>query len=91
MRVLVDVELIDVAPVVDPAYMDTSSALRSLARAADADLGEVRRLAAEDSLRTLYGLEPHPQPMPHSPGRLLGARARERMLEMARDTVRGQG
>jgi phage head maturation protease len=42
-RTLLSVDLHDVAPVNAPAYLDTSSALRSLARHKDADVEEVRR------------------------------------------------
>lgn len=50
MRTLVSGKLIDVAPVNTPAYDDTSVGLRSLARKFEADVEEVRKLAAEDAL-----------------------------------------
>lgn len=50
MRTLVQVRLLDVAPVNIPAYQDTSVGLRSLARKFDADLDEVRQMAAENEL-----------------------------------------
>lgn len=90
LRTLVSVELLDVAPVgQSPAYPDTTSALRSLALAADRDMGEVTRLAGEDNLHVLWGHAPRPQPTPHAPARLLGAAARGRLLEF--DAARGVG
>jgi len=50
-RTLVSGRLVDVAPVNVPAYPDTSTGLRSLARKIDADENEVRRLAAAGELR----------------------------------------
>lgn len=54
MRSLVDVQLIDVAPVVDPAYFDSSVGLRSFAAKFDADIEEVRSLAESDELRKFF-------------------------------------
>lgn len=54
MRTLLSVELHDVAPVNVPAYNDTSSAVRSLAKHMDADVEEVRRLATEGELRRFF-------------------------------------
>lgn len=63
-RTLLGVQLVDVAPVDDPAYMDTSvgmrgmpaadGALRSLAARMDADLAEVRSLAEKGELRKFF-------------------------------------
>lgn len=63
-RTLLGVQLVDVAPVDDPAYMDTSvgmrgmpateGALRSLADRMDADLTEVRSLAEQGELRKFF-------------------------------------
>jgi HK97 family phage prohead protease len=50
MRTLRQVQLFDVAPVNSPAYLDTSVGLRSLARKFDADLEEVRSMAAANEL-----------------------------------------
>lgn len=46
--------LIDVAPVNIPAYADSSAGLRSLAMYFQADLEEVRKLAAENELRKFF-------------------------------------
>lgn len=53
-RTLLSVELVDVAPVNTPAYLDTSSAVRSLARHMHADEEEVRRLATQGELRKFF-------------------------------------
>jgi hypothetical protein len=54
MRTLHEVQLVDVAPVLDPAYEDTSAGLRSLASAMSAPLEEVRSMAAGDELRRFF-------------------------------------
>jgi HK97 family phage prohead protease len=53
-RTLLSVDLMDVAPVNMPAYPDTTSAVRSLARHKDADEEEVRKLAREGELRKFF-------------------------------------
>lgn len=50
VRTLQQVQLMDVAPVNTPAYLDTTVGLRSLARKFDADLEEVRSMAAANEL-----------------------------------------
>lgn len=50
MRTLLTGRLVDVAPVNIPAYDDTSVGLRSLARKFEADVEEVRKLAADNAL-----------------------------------------
>jgi HK97 family phage prohead protease len=47
-------QLVDVGPVNSPAYLDTTSGLRSLADKFDADLEEVRSLAAANELRRFF-------------------------------------
>jgi HK97 family phage prohead protease len=54
LRSLVTGQLIDVAPVVIPAYVDTTAGLRSLAHRFDADLEEVRSLADAGELRKFF-------------------------------------
>lgn len=54
MRTLLTGKLIDVAPVNVPAYDDTSVGLRSLARKFDADVEEVRKLAADNGLMKFF-------------------------------------
>lgn len=53
MRTLLSGQLVDVAPVNTPAYMDTTSGLRSLADRVQADLVEVRALAEAGDLARL--------------------------------------
>jgi HK97 family phage prohead protease len=54
LRTLTNVQLVDVAPVNSPAYLDTSAGLRSLATHVDADLEEVRALAEHNDLRKFF-------------------------------------
>lgn len=51
MRTLLSGRLVDVAPVNTPAYLDTSTGLRSLAEKAGADLAEVRAAAEGGDLK----------------------------------------
>lgn len=53
LRKLKEVALVDVAPVVNPAYMDTSTGLRSFAAQHDLDIEEVRRAALDGKVRAL--------------------------------------
>lgn len=81
LRTLLSARLVDVAPVNTPAYMDTSTGLRSLALAKDADPDEVRALAASGDLArllrptpTVLDLAPDEQRDTHSPRRLAALR-----------------
>lgn len=51
VRTLLAGQLVDVAPVNDPAYLDTSTGLRSLAERAGAELEEVRAAAETGDLK----------------------------------------
>lgn len=53
LRTLISGKLVDVAPVDQPAYLDTSTGLRSLAEARDLDVDEVTRMAASNDLASL--------------------------------------
>ncbi len=53
LRTLRSVQLVDIAPVDDPAYLDTEAGLRSLADSCGLDLAEVRSFAARNDLRAL--------------------------------------
>ena len=53
-RRLLSLQLVDVAPVNTPAYLDTSTGLRSLAQKVDAPLEEVRTLAEHNELRRFF-------------------------------------
>jgi HK97 family phage prohead protease len=50
LRTLLQVRLVDVAPVNTPAYLDTTVGLRSLAKKFDAPMDEVRQLADANEL-----------------------------------------
>lgn len=54
LRRLVQVQLMDVAPVNTPAYPDATAGLRSLAEHVGASLDEVRSLAQQDELRKFF-------------------------------------
>lgn len=54
LRTLTNVQLVDVAPVNTPAYLDTTSGLRSLAEHMDAPVEEVRKLADTNELRRFF-------------------------------------
>jgi HK97 family phage prohead protease len=53
-RTLRSVQLVDVAPVNVPAYLDTDTGLRSLASKMHADLTEVRQLAQANELKRFF-------------------------------------
>lgn len=82
LRSLLDVQLVDVAPVVDPAYPDATAGLRSLAERFGADPEEVRSMAENDELRKFFALT-GTAPAPRKPERkrMLGAAAQTRLLE----------
>jgi len=48
LRTLLNVQLVDVAPVNSPAYLDTSSGMRSLAARIDVDPDDVGRVSIEE-------------------------------------------
>lgn len=86
LRTVVSMSLVDVAPVDDPAYFDTSTGLRSLAEQRGMDVSEVETLARENRLSeiitppvTVIDLSPQnsgstAQGETHAPGRLLAMR-----------------
>lgn len=80
LRSLTSVQLVDVAPVNSPAYLDTSAALRSLADHKHVDPDELRSMAERDELRSLFvrtdGKGPKAQPKP----RLFGPAAAAALL-----------
>lgn len=53
LRTLKAIQLVDVAPVVTPAYLDTSSGLRSLAECRSLDFDSVRAAAEANALAAL--------------------------------------
>lgn len=58
LRTLVRGGLVDVAPVDQPAYLDTSTGLRSLAEQRGMELSDVRALAAADELSSILTTPP---------------------------------
>lgn len=58
VRTLISGKLVDVAPVDQPAYLDTSTGLRSLAEKRGVELDEVQRLAREGDLARLLKESP---------------------------------
>jgi uncharacterized protein len=99
MRSLVDVQLVDVAPVVNPAYPDATAGLRSLAEQMGVEYDEVRSLADKDELRRFFvrtdrtsgaGGKPKASPQPQ-PKRMLGAAAAAALLEKRSDPWADQG
>jgi hypothetical protein len=54
LRTLLSGQLVDVAPVNTPAYLDTSAGLRSLADKFETAVEEVRKLAEADELRRFF-------------------------------------
>ena len=91
MRTLHDVELVDVAPVLTPAYPDataavraTAPALRSLAAWAQIAVDEVRALADADELRRLFVRTDKPIYRPE-PKKLFGPAAAALLLARRTD------
>jgi HK97 family phage prohead protease len=60
MRSLISGQLVDVAPVNSPAYLDTSAGLRSLAAKFSADIAEVRKLAETNELTKFFTVTGQP-------------------------------
>lgn len=58
LRTLLELQLIDTAPVVNPAYLDTSSSVRSLADRLDADPAEVAEMLRTGAIRKALQVAP---------------------------------
>ena len=85
MRHLVTGQLVDVAPVNVPAYLDTTAALRSLAVKMEAPEDEVRSLAQQNDLRRFFvRTDKTGAPAPVKP-KLLGAQAAMQLLARRAD------
>lgn len=82
MRSLLSGQLVDVAPVNAPAYLDTTAALRSLAERFGADAEEVRSLAQNNELRRFFVRTDGPAPAKQ---RTLGAAAAVALLARKTD------
>jgi HK97 family phage prohead protease len=92
VRSLVEVQLVDVAPVVDPAYPDATAAIRSLAAHLGVEYKEVQTYADRDELRSFFvrtdrdgGAPKRTTPAKPAPRRLLGAAAAAALLERRTD------
>ncbi len=83
LRSLVTGVLVDVAPVVLPAYVDTSAGLRSLAQKFGADLEEVRSLAEAGELRRFFTRTDNNGPAPKP--RMFGAAAATALMARRQD------
>ncbi len=57
LRTLLNVQLVDVAPVNSPAYLDTSTGLRSLAVRIDVDPDDVSRVSLDEIRKRIQGLK----------------------------------
>jgi len=57
LRTLTELHLVDVAPVVNPAYLDTTSGLRSLAESRNLDFDSVRAAAESERLADLLRVD----------------------------------
>lgn len=97
MRTLRNVELVDVAPVLTPAYPDataairaTTAALRSLADWAQVAVDEVRALAEADELRRLFIRTDKPMYKKETP-RLFGPQAATLLLSRREDPYVSEG
>jgi hypothetical protein len=85
MRTLLDVQLVDVAPVVSPAYLDTTAGLRSLAARFEADFEEVRSLADADELRRFFTKTEAGMPVSKPKPRMFGPAAAAALLVRKQD------
>lgn len=66
LRTLYDAQLVDVAPVVTPAYLDTSSGMRSLAEKLDIDPGDILEMQLEE-IRSLISGDTPPERRSETP------------------------
>lgn len=83
-RSLLSVQLIDVAPVVSPAYLDTSVGLRALADFVGAPEEEVRKAAEHNDLRKFLARSDGPRYVPPAK-RSFGPAARMALLGRSKD------
>jgi HK97 family phage prohead protease len=86
LRSLVTGQLIDVATVNTPAYLDSSAGLRSLAERFEAEFEEVRKLAEEDELRKFFvRTDKAGKPIPKAKPGLFGPSAAAQLLARRSD------
>lgn len=84
MRTLISGQLVDVAPVNSPAYLDTTAGLRSLAEKCHVDIEEIRSAAATDDLRRFLVKTGKAPAAPKAPNTLAAA-ARMQLLARQQD------
>lgn len=82
LRTITELGLADVAPVVQPAYLDTSTGLRNLAEARNLDLNSVLAAAESGKLADVLRAADEPKPEPEAPG---GTHAPVRVLRLKGD------
>lgn len=82
LRTLVSGKLVDVAPVNSPAYLDTSSGLRSLAESRSLPVEEVQQLAARNELGKL--IVPPPTVIDLAPAAQSDTHAQVRLAALGR-------
>ena len=87
LRTLHTGQLVDVSPVVDPAYPDTSTGLRSFAEHFGADPAEVRSMADARELRRFFVRTDRPSRAP----KVNAVSAMMQLMEKRRDPFTGQG
>lgn len=80
LRTLHEVQLVDVSPVLDPAYPDATAGLRSLAAAMSAPLEDVAEMAAADELRRFFVRTDRPSFTPPQP-KITGPAAMMALME----------
>lgn len=76
MRTVLEMQLVDTAPVVQPAYLDTTSGLRSLAESRHLDFESVRVAADSGRLAELLRAEQHPTAPSDTHAALIAAKRR---------------
>lgn len=85
LRTLRSIKLIDVAPVNAPAYLDTTSAVRSLAVRMHTDEAEVRKMAEQNDLRRFFKRTDSAGAQKTDHGTSFGPSARMAILGRAQD------
>lgn len=90
LRTLHSGQLVDVSPVVDPAYPDSTAGLRSFAEHFEADFEEVRSMAAAKDLRRFFTRTDRSSVQPPKP-KVTAAAAMMKLMERRRDPWADQG
>jgi HK97 family phage prohead protease len=85
MRTLLSGQLVDVAPVTQPAYLDTEAGLRSLASRFEAEVEEVRSLAQANELRRFFVKTEAGKPVQKAKPRTFGPAAAATLLARKSD------